>query len=248
VRQAAPLLVDPVRAVRIEAARVLTGAPEASLDVQQRRVFDAAVGELTGAHAAMADMPASHVAMGRLQERRGEREAAAASYATALRMDPRLLPARLDLAALDRRMQRDGEAERVLREGLGLTPAQGELHYALGLLLAGQRRLPEAADALAEAVRRLPDSARVHYNHGVALEHLGRLADAERALQRAVALDGDDPDVVYALVTVFLRQGQYRRALEQAERLTHLTPDDAAARGLVERLRREIAAPPRARE
>jgi HEAT repeat protein len=44
-----PLLGDPVRAVRIEAARVLSSVPPDRLDASKRRADERAVGEFTAA-------------------------------------------------------------------------------------------------------------------------------------------------------------------------------------------------------
>src|SRR5262249_54293389 len=81
--------------------------------------------------------------------------------------------------------QRPRDGERVLRDGLARVPDQGELHYSLGLLLAEQNRLPEAAVELTEAARLLSDRPRVHYNQALALQRLGRRSEAEAAFRRA---------------------------------------------------------------
>ena len=162
-------------------------------------------------------------------------------------MDPYFAPARTNLATLYNRMGRNADAERVLREGVQWTPEQGELHYSLGLLLAEDRRLAEAAEALGQAARLLPDRARVRYNHALALQQLGRRREAEAALLAAHRLDQGDPQIVYALAVLFAREELWARALAYAQRLVALTPQDPAARQLVERLERQRAvnAPPR---
>lgn len=238
----APLLRDPIRAVRIEAARVLAGVPPASFTAAQREGFDAALAEFLAAQRAMADMPSSRLNLGVVQANLGQRAEAERSYRTALRMDPHFYPARANLVAMLSETGRNADAERVLRDGLALTPDHGELHYSLGLLLAEQRRMEEAAETLARAARLLPDRARVLYNHALALQHLGRRQEAEAALLQAQALDPGDPQIVYALTVFFAQQRQYRRALPYAERLAELAPGDQGARQLLERLRAQVGA------
>jgi hypothetical protein len=58
--------------------------------------------------------------------------------------------------------------ERVLREGIARTPKEGRLHYSLGLLLAEELHLSEAAAELEKAAELLPDDSRVHYNVSLA--------------------------------------------------------------------------------
>ena len=240
---AGPVLKDPIRAVRIEAARALASVPAERFDASERKAFDAALAEFKEAHLAMADMPSSHLNLGALYESLGRRDQAEQSYQTALRMDPYFGPARANLASLYNELGRNADAERVLREGIRYTPSQGELHYSLGLLLAEEKRLSEAADALRDAARLLPDRARVRYNYGLALQQLGRPREAEAALLKAWELDSRDPRIAYALAVFYGQRREYRRGLVYAQRLTELAPADPGSQQLLERMKRQMAAP-----
>jgi predicted CXXCH cytochrome family protein len=242
---AAPLLTDPVRAVRIEAARVMAGVPIDRLNASQRQAFDTALAEFKEAQRAMADLPTSHLNMAVLHESLGQRDLAEQAYGTALRMDPFFVPARLNLVTLYHASGRNADAERVLREGIERTPGEGELYYSLGLLLAEEQRLPEAAEMLGKAAQLIPGRARVPYNYGVALQQLGRPREAETALVRAVELDPADPDIVYATAMLFAGQKQWRQALFYADKLVDLTPGQPGPRELIENIRRHLGALPR---
>jgi predicted CXXCH cytochrome family protein len=235
VGPAAPLLSDPIRAVRVAAARALASTPPELLRGSDRHAFDRALSELLASHGAMADMPSAQTNLGVLHERLGRPDLARRSYTTALRMDPSLVPARINLAALLDGAGRNADAERTLRAGLSLIPASGELHYSLGLVLAEAGRLADAAGELQAAARLLPGRPRIHYNHGLTLEQLGRPRSAEAALRRAHALDPADPDVVYALAALNLRQGHNERAMIFARRLAELAPEDPRAGLIVDR-------------
>ncbi len=224
-----PLLDDPLRAVRIEAARGLAGAPRSWLTDAQRSAFDAARREFVAAQQAVADQPAAHLALGVLAADEDRPADAEAAYRRALRLDPFFLPARFNLATLLNQRSRNGEAETVLRDGIDRVPDDGELHYALGLLLAEEQRLDEAAERLARAATLIPDRVRVAYNHGLALETLGRLAAAERAFLEAHRRDAEDPDVLLALARILLRQGELERAQDYARQLLAVDPGSPAA-------------------
>lgn len=240
-----PLLTDPIRSVRIEAARALASTRADRFGATERPAFDAALAEYKQAQTAMADMPGSHLNLGALYETEGRTHQAEQAYLTALRLDPYFGPARANLASLYNTVGRNADAERVLRKGITLTPSEGELHYSLGLLLAEANRLPEAADALREAARLLPDRARVRYNYGLALQKLGRLREAETALLEAERLNPRDPQIAYALAFLYAGQRQYKRALVYAERSAEqASPDDPGPRQLVERIRRQMASSP----
>ena len=225
----APLLADPIRAVRVEAARGLAAVPRSVLTQAQRSAFDAARAELVDVQMAAADRPAAHLNLGVLAAGAGRREEAEAAYRTALRLDPFFVPARFNLATLLNRQGRNAEAETVLRDGIERAPGDGELHYSLGLLLAEEQRLEEAADSLGRAAALIPARARVAYNHGLALETLGRLAAAEAAFLEAHRRAARDPDVLLALARILLRQGDLERAQDYARQLIAVDPGSPAA-------------------
>ena len=225
----APLLEDPIRAVRIEAARGLAGVPRSLLTEARWTAFETARAELVDAQMAAADQPAAHLNLGVLAAGEGRLEDAEAAYRTALRLDPLFLPARFNSATLFNRLGRNAEAERILRDGIARAPDNGELHYSLGLLLAEEQRLDEAAESLGQAVVLIPGRVRVAYNQGLALETLGRLAEAEAAFLEAGRRDARDADVLLALARILLRQGELERAADYARQLIAVDPGSPAA-------------------
>jgi Flp pilus assembly protein TadD len=242
IEAAAPLLEDPLRLVRVEAARVLASVPAERFGPRQRRVFEAALAEYEEAQRVQADMPSAHLNLGVLRANRGDRDLAERSYLKALWLDPGFLPARANLAHLYNQMGRNQDAERVLREGIARVPEAGDLHYSLGLLLAEEGRLEEAAEALGVAVLRLPGRARVRYNRGLALQRLGRHAEAEAALLAAHQLDARDPAITNALAIFYAQQQRWQRALPFAEKLVKLAPEAPGTRQLLWRIREELSA------
>jgi len=239
---AMPLLEDPIRAVRIEAARVLAELPPDRFDPAQRSAFEAALSEYREAQLAMADMPGGHLNLAVLYSNLGDPELAEQAYRTALRMDPDFLPARANLANLYNRTGRNDAAERMLREGIERAPDEGELHYSLGLLLAEEKRLEEAADVLGRAATLLPDRARVQYNHGLALQQLGRRSEARAALRQARRIDPRDAGIAYAVAIFYVQQGQWELALPHARDLMALAPDSPEPLQLLRSIEEQLAA------
>ena len=233
----APLLKDPVRAVRIAAARSLAALPHEQFDAPTRQAFDAALAEYVAAQRVALDMPGPNLNLGVLYARTGRDAEAEAAYRAALKIDPDFTPARANLAQFYAERSQLPQAEQVLREGLQRQPGIGELQYSLGLLLAEQQRLPEAADALDKAAKLLPQRARAHYNLGLARQQLGQPKPAEAALRKARELDPADPAVAYALAVLYAQQGRRADALREAEALQQLQPGDPQATQLLQRLR-----------
>ncbi len=233
----APLLSDPVRAVRVEAARSLVGVPDALPDPA---AFEKALAEFRARQEEMLDRPEAHLNLGALYEDEGDARRAEAEYREAIAILPQFWPARANLAGLLNLRGRNRDAEEVLREATALAPDNGEAHYSLGLLLAEEERVPEAADELGAAARLLA-RPRVFFNYGVALQKLGRLVEAEDALLEGARLAPRDPDLLRAIATLYAQRGEPRLALPYARRLRDLAGDSEEVRRFVERIEEEAA-------
>ncbi len=232
-----PLLKDPVRAVRVEAARVLASVRA----LHDNEAFRAALEEFKQRQAAQAERPEAHLNLGVMHADLGDSRAAEQAYLTALGIDDGFLPVRFNLSNLYNALGRNADAETQLRAILKRVPDDGEACYSLGLLLAEMRRPDEAARYLQLAVDRLPGRARVLYNYGLLLQQLRRLEEAEAALLEAVRLTPRDRDALNALVILCMQQGQWKRALPYAERLSKLAPRAADVRRMLQRIRMELA-------
>ena len=218
-----PLLADPVRGVRIEAARVLADVWSGAAETATPALATAAA-EYLQALTAAADTPAAHLSLGVTRQRQQALDLAEREYRTALTLDPWFTPARFNLANLLNGRGRNPEAETVLRDGLQHAPDEGELHYSLGLLLAEDDRLQEAADSLGRAAALVPARARIRFNYGLALQQLGRLDEAETAFVEARNLDAGDPDILVALTRLLMDQQRWSAARDTATELVRLLP------------------------
>jgi predicted CXXCH cytochrome family protein len=233
-------LRDPLRAIRIEAARALGPLASEFFGPAGRHALRAALEEYAAIQRADADLAPSHHNLALLAEAGGDPEAAELGYRAALRLDPGFQPARVNLATLLSRVNRNAEAEALLREALARAPDDGEIHYSLGLLLAEEQRFEEAEAELAQAAARLPARARVRYNHALALQRLGRTGEAEAGLLAARAAAPEDPDVLRALVALYAKSDRWEEALPHARALVALSPGEGP-RALLLRVEEELA-------
>lgn len=172
--QLAPLLADPLRAVRITAARALADLPATALAPELQDRQRAALAEFIAAQQAMADMPSAQLNLAGLALAQGDAPAAEQRLRRALQREPALDAARLGLATLLAQTRREDEAERVLRDGLARAASPGELHLALGLLAGQRQRWEEAARELRAADALLPGHARVRRNLDAVERYLER--------------------------------------------------------------------------
>jgi Flp pilus assembly protein TadD len=208
-----------VRAIRMEAARLL--APVAPQAIAQERVaaFDAALAEYEAAQRENADRPEGHLNLGTLYLSQRRFEQAETEYRTALEIDPHFVPAYVNLADLQRERGGDAAAEQTLREGLSKTPDNASLHHALGLALIRQRRYADALSELARAARAAPDDPRYAFVYGVALHDVGRKREGVAILRSALAQHAGDRDLLQALAGYARENGDAAAAADYMQRL-----------------------------
>jgi Flp pilus assembly protein TadD len=235
-RALTPLLADPSRAVRIEAARALATAP---LQAGNRERRDQGVAEWLAVQAYNGDSAGAHVNLGVYYTERGDAVRAEAEYLMARKLEPYFAPAAVNLADLYRTGDRDADGERVLRDALTLAPEAADLHHSLGLLLVRRKDLAGALVELKRAAELAADDPDAQYTYAVALYSSGRLADAIALLDRTWRAHPGDRQVLAALVSYVREQGDVARARDLASRLVALSPGDPSAAGLLEQIRKE---------
>jgi predicted CXXCH cytochrome family protein len=235
---AGQLLQDPVKAVRIEAARMLGAAPQHRMSSDQRAALETAITEFVASQMAAAERPETHFNLGVFHADRGRLSAAESAHREALRRDGSFVPAYVNLADLLSVRGRDDEAESVLRRAIETVPAAAAPHHALGLLLVRQRRVKEASDSLARAATLAPENARYSYVYGIALNSTGRADAAIEVLEEARTRHPDDRELLVALATINRDMGALDRAREYARRLASAYPNDPTARRLLIELQR----------
>jgi tetratricopeptide (TPR) repeat protein len=232
-----PLLEDAVRAVRIEAAEVLAGAPVNLLAPGGEAALRRAVGEYVAAQELNADRPEAHLNLALLFTGRKQFAQAENQLGEALSLEPSFTPAAVNLADLDRELGRDTEGERVLRAAIARAPGDASLEHALGLLLIRQGRRKEALDHLAAAVRLDPSNERAAYAYALALNDAGRSGAAIGLLRAELEKHPFDRDELAALASLYGKIANPRQGLVYANRWVELDPDNPQARQLVAQLR-----------
>ncbi len=190
----APLLSDPLLAVRIDAASALAGAPRAA----EIAGFERAAAEFVQVQRLSADRPEARTALASFYGRRGQVAEAEAEFRAALAMRPPYAPAYVNFADLYRMQGRDPDGLAVLEAGLKLDPSLASLHHARGLALVRLQRSGEALAALQRATRLAPENARFAYVYAVGLHSAGRGRAALAELDRALKRHPGDPDLLNA--------------------------------------------------
>jgi predicted CXXCH cytochrome family protein len=244
VELVAPLLFDPVRAVRMQAATRLAGTSSGLLRPYQREALDQTLAEYREAMEYSLDFSFAGFNLGNLYSRLGELERAEQYYRLAIEIDDLFYPAKANLAVLYNSMGRNQEAEQLLRQVLEAYPEQHDVAYSLGLLLGELNRYEEAAEYVEQAVRGMPEHSRARYNLGLVLQFLGRDAEAEASMLAAVELEPDNLDYLYSLADHYVKLGEFAKALPIAERMIEIRPENPVGHEVKDFVERALASPP----
>ena len=157
------LLSDPVRAVRIEAARILAVVPHEMLSAQQREILEKAIAEYRHAQNVNADRPESHINLGLLAIRLLQFDVAEKAYQQAIQLDANSVQAYVNLADLYRLQHQEDKAEKILLQAVPLTENNAEVRHALGLLYVRNKQSKKALFELQAAYQLDVNNVRFAY-------------------------------------------------------------------------------------
>ncbi len=230
VARLAPLLDDPVKAVRMAAVSQLAGAPRELFEPYQLEALDRGIGEYRETMAYSLDFASSGMNLGNLESALGNPDRAERFYRIALEIDDLFFPAKMNLAVLLSSERRNDEAAALLRQVVADYPDNGDAAYSLGLLLVEMGDPDEAVRWLRAATAARPRAARVRFNLGLLEQQLGNLEAARRELGAAVALEPENLELLFALADHLLRRGMLGEAIEVAERMIAAAPDEEIGR------------------
>ncbi len=233
LRNAAPLLRDPVLAVRLEASLSLRGVPPEAWKPADRSALARVQGEWRDVQRTHADRPESWVNLGNLEASHGNLDGAREAYERALVLAPSFLAAWFNLADLERQVGNDAAGEEHLRRAAAIAPDNGDVQHALGLLQIRQGRRDEAIRTLGRAALLSPEQPRYALVYALALEDAGRTGEAVVTLERSLDRFPDDGETLFTLATWARDRGDWEEAIGHARRLVEVTGGDPGARELL---------------
>jgi tetratricopeptide (TPR) repeat protein len=241
----ARLLRDPARLVRTEAARALAqSGASGQLNPEEREAFHHALKECFAAAEVDRDRAAGHLTLGILYESLGQHDQAIEAYRTAIRIEPRSIGPRTNLAALYDRRWQEAQQQALRLVQTGNRQGAEQALAALGDLPLEIERLRGEELALLERDALLaPDNAVIQGRLGLARYLGGWAKEAEAALRTAALLAPRDPEPLFRLAIYYRDTGRPAWAAELAQRLTTLRPHSPTYAQLAAELA-SAAAPP----
>ena len=199
------LLFDPIRLVRVEAARLLAQVPSRYFDSKEQEALTKALDEYEAGQYYHADQPGSHMNLAILYDRMNRENEAIEQYGTAIDLDPEVAGPRSNLSELLSRLGKEEQAQELRRQ---------------------EEKL------LARDVKLMPDNAPLHYRLGLLEYLLGKEAEAEKSLQQAVAREPRTGQYLLTLALLYDKQQRWDLALPLVDRLLRLEPENAMYRQL----------------
>ena len=224
-----PLLADPTRLVRLDAAWALSSELPAE---------SAARAELDAYLRLSLEQPSGRLRLGQDLANRGRLVEAEQEMRRATEWDPYAAGLHeahaFVLSAMGRPLQAAAKFYRAAQQ----RPGDGTAALRAALAYAEAGRPAEAETSLRMAVEREPTLHRAWYNLGLLLAQAQRLPEAVEALVQAERVAPREADYPYALATVRLRQGDRAAAAAAAERALALDPAYPGARDVLQAARR----------
>ncbi|MCA9127224.1 MAG: hypothetical protein KDB22_09060 [Planctomycetales bacterium] len=213
-------LKDPVRSVRVEAARNLLNLPSHLWSQSSSAAFRNALDELRQGLQYSNDRSGAHLALGILAEQEGRYQQAIQHYEAAVAVEPGVTGPRTNLASL-------------LERNLEMQARSGSLNND-ALLLRIQALRKEELQLLERDVNLLPDNAPIQYRYGLSL-YLNRdlsddpqdaLEKAAKHLVLAAELEPEQAQYAQATAMLFQHMERWGDALQWAEDAVRRSKND----------------------
>ena len=186
---ALPLLEDPLRSLRAEAARLVTPGAD-RIPESLRSAYRAALAEYESGQLRNADQVWANVNLGVVRRQQGRLDAARKLFEQATELGAWMAPAWTYLAEIHRLQNDEAAAERTLRKGLETTTEPALLRHQLGLTLRRRGRPEQALAELRKAYELDVTNGRHAYVYAVAL---WEAKQRERALEILRATQARSP-------------------------------------------------------
>jgi len=163
------MLNDPVKIVRMEAARQLSAFSLGEVDPKTKEILQKAFDEYEKILLFTAERPESQVSLAVFYTNRKMPDKAQKAYSEALRLQPQFVPAYINYSNFLTNQGKSKEAFEILEKGIKNVPNMGILHHALGLWYVRNKASGKAVTELKKAAELSPNNARFAYVYAISL-------------------------------------------------------------------------------
>lgn len=193
------MLSDPVKIVRMEAARQLSAFSLGELPKEQKELVEKAFDEYEKVLLFTAERPESQLSLGVFYTNLNMPEKAEKAYEEAIRLQPQFVPSYINYSNFLLENGKNKEAFDLLKKGLVNVPDMAILHHALGLWYVRNKENEKAVTELKKAADLAKDNARFSYVYAVSIGEENP-KEAIRVLEEAYPLHTGDMQIVSGLM------------------------------------------------
>ncbi len=202
-----PLIEDPVRVIRLEVA---FGLADALLQITGKDAerLSRLIDEYRESLNYNADTPTGQLGIGNLEARLGYSILAENAYLRALEIEPRFVPALINLSDFYRSSGRDPESRVLLLDALQVAPDSAVTNHAYGLFLVRAGNQEQALEYFETARRQADATPRHTYVYAVALDSRGQTDLAMKVIERASERWPNNLDLSFLQVSYMDKSGK----------------------------------------
>ncbi len=212
VAQIFPLLNDPVKLVRMEAANILAAVPRGSLKKEQSDLVNKVTEEYRQSLLFNADRPESQLALARLYRQQGLLTRAESAYKQALVLQPKYVPAYINYANFLQQQNKEPAAFAILQKGLNEIK-NAALYHSLGLWYIRNKDKNKGVGFLQKAAEMDLDNSRYLYVYAVAIAET-QAEKAIKLLEVSLKKYSGNLDILMALASYNKQLGNESAALK----------------------------------
>jgi tetratricopeptide (TPR) repeat protein len=214
---------DEYRLVRVRAAASLAAYPKLPLGEADEKSVEAARKEYLSSLNSRPDQWSSHYNLGNYYLSINKFERAISSYDTALKLEPRAVPAMVNESIAYARLGDKNKSDALLKKALKVNPNNAAANFNMGLLKAEQKDIKGAQQYLRKAMKADPQMAQAAYNLCI-ITSKDRLSEAINWCRRAAELRPQDPNYAYTLAFYLNQKGEKAEATTVLKALSEKYP------------------------
>jgi predicted CXXCH cytochrome family protein len=207
-----PLLGDPVKAVRIVAARDLLGVARSNALGAAQAHWESAIAEYEAVQKSLLERAEANLNLAMLYQASGRGSEVEDLLRAALKRDPDFYPALVTLVQWLEANGRGQEAQKLLQDSLKEHPDAALLQHTQGLSLIRAGKPGEAMSALKKAAQLEPQNAQYGYVLAVALHESGKVDEACEILEGLLKVQPANRNARLSLIQWYLDSGQEPKA------------------------------------
>jgi len=234
-----PLLNDPIKSVRMEAASRLMTYPKSAFNEIQFKALNKALDEYRKSQEYVADFPTGRYNLGNYYSKLNNIAKAEENYQEALAIDNLFFPAKTNLALLYYRQGKTEQAAALFNDLVINHPDAMDGYYYLALLYSEQQKYAQAISLLETATTKPACNARIYYNLGLLYQMTSANEKCETTLVKGLALDPGNFDILYALFAFHVKQNNPAKAESYIEQLKTWYPNDKQVQEMYVQFRRK---------